>query len=120
MMQILANENIPGPLVAGLRDLGHDVVWVRDVAPGASDPEIVSRAQRAGRVILTLDKDYGHLVFGLRESPPGVVLVRFGSVTIAEVSKAVLAAIASREDWPGHFSVIERGRVRMISLPESR
>jgi hypothetical protein len=33
-MQFLANENFPQAAVAALVDAGHDIVWVRTVAPG--------------------------------------------------------------------------------------
>jgi len=36
-MKFLANENVPGDAVRALRSNGHDVVWVRESAPGAYD-----------------------------------------------------------------------------------
>ena len=38
-MRFLANENFPGTAVTALVAVGHDVVWVRNAAPGMSDPE---------------------------------------------------------------------------------
>jgi len=34
-MRFLANENFPGDAVAALKAAGHDIVWVRTVAPGS-------------------------------------------------------------------------------------
>jgi predicted nuclease of predicted toxin-antitoxin system len=60
-MRFLANENFPGAAVAALEAAGHDVVWVRMTVPGATDPEVLARAAREERVLLTFDKDFGEL-----------------------------------------------------------
>jgi hypothetical protein len=44
-MRILANENLPRPVIAALREVGHDVVWVRESMPGAADSEVLAVAQ---------------------------------------------------------------------------
>jgi predicted nuclease of predicted toxin-antitoxin system len=64
-VRFLANENFPGDAVAvdALRGGGNDVVWARTDAPGASDREILARAQREGRVPVTFDKDFGELAW---------------------------------------------------------
>ncbi|MGH7913189.1 MAG: DUF5615 family PIN-like protein [Candidatus Binataceae bacterium] len=54
-MRFLADENFPGAAVAQLQVHGHDVVWVRKVAPGSTDAETVAWAAREERIILTFD-----------------------------------------------------------------
>ena len=41
-MRLLADENFPYDAVVALRDEGHDVVWIREAAPGISDKEVLS------------------------------------------------------------------------------
>ena len=41
-MKFLADENIPLDVVESLRDLGHDVRWVRSDMPGISDDEVLA------------------------------------------------------------------------------
>ena len=60
-MLFLANENSPGEAVEALRQEGHDVAWVRTDAPGAADQEVLKRAQKEVRGLLTFDKDFGEL-----------------------------------------------------------
>jgi predicted nuclease of predicted toxin-antitoxin system len=60
-MRFLANENFPGAAVTALQAAGHEVVWVRTAAPGASDPDVLAWAAREQRVLLTFDKDFGEL-----------------------------------------------------------
>ena len=43
-MRLCANENIPGDGVAALRRQGHDVLWVREAMPGATDEQVIERA----------------------------------------------------------------------------
>jgi hypothetical protein len=62
-VRILANENFPGVAVSALIARGHDVVWIRLVTPGASDQDVLARAQADGRVLITFDKDFGELAF---------------------------------------------------------
>jgi predicted nuclease of predicted toxin-antitoxin system len=60
-MRFLANENFPGAAIEALRAAGNDVAWIRVDAPGSSDPEVLARAAREERVLLTFDKDFGEL-----------------------------------------------------------
>ncbi len=116
-MRFLANENFPGAAVVALAAAGHDIVWVRIAAPGASDPEVLAWAVREQRVLLTFDKDFGELA-GSSALPSvcGVVLFRIPVPKPGDVGQRLAELIAGRDDWAGHFSVIQPGRVRMRRL----
>jgi predicted nuclease of predicted toxin-antitoxin system len=76
-MRFLANENFPGTAVAALIAAGHDVVWVRNTAPGMSDQDVLAWATRDERTLLTFDKDFGELArASALPSTCGVVLLR--------------------------------------------
>jgi predicted nuclease of predicted toxin-antitoxin system len=113
-MRFLADENFPRAAVAALEAAGHDIVWVRLAAPGATDADVMALAARENRILLTFDKDFGELA-GRSELPPacGIVLFRLSAPRSAEASQRLAQIIASRDDWAGHFSVVESGRVRM-------
>ena len=116
-MRILADENFPALSVQELEKLGHDVLWVRTVMPGAGDDAILARAQTEERLLVTLDKDFGELAFG-RQLPAdcGVVLFRI-KMTDAKAAAAKMARVLnSRSDWIGNFAVVEDDRIRMRSL----
>jgi predicted nuclease of predicted toxin-antitoxin system len=117
-MQFLANENFPLDVVEALRSGGHDVAWIRTDAPGSKDPEILQRAVAENRVLITIDKDFGDLAFqfGLPASC-GIVLFRLQASSSAALAIMVVAAIRSRTDWAGHFSVVDSGRIRVRALP---
>jgi predicted nuclease of predicted toxin-antitoxin system len=116
-MRFLANENFPAAAVTALRSAGHDVVWVRIEAPGTSDPDVLAWAAREERILLTFDKDFGELArASALPSTCGVVLLRVPMPTPGDIGHRLASLVTSRDDWAGHFSIIESGRVRMRPL----
>jgi hypothetical protein len=116
-MRFLANENFPDAAVRALEAAGHDVVWVRTKAPGASDPEILAWAAREKRILLTFDKDFGELArASALPSECGVILFRMPMPRPSDAGYKLAQLIAARSDWGAHFSVVEPGRVRMRQL----
>ncbi len=117
-MRFLADENFPFDAVSALRDVGHDVVWIRESTPGIDDEEVLNRAEIEERIVLTFDKDFGESAFH-RKLPAscGIILFRIPAPASSYVAHITLTAIQSRTDWPGHFSVIEEKRIRMRLLP---
>jgi len=116
-MRFLADENFPGSAVAALRASGHDVVWITTSAPGSSDPVVLKQASQERRILLTFDKDFGELAKA--SSLPntcGIVLLRIPPPAPGQIGKVVADLILARDDWEGHFSVIEPGRIRMRPL----
>jgi predicted nuclease of predicted toxin-antitoxin system len=117
-VRLLANENFPSAAVEALRSRGHDVAWIRTEAPGSSDPDVLARAVAEGRLLLTFDKDFGELAFRIGLSAGvGVVLFRLAPTSPEAVARLAVAALESRTDWAGHFSVVEESRIRMTPLP---
>ncbi len=116
-MRLLADENFPGLAVEALREHGHDVVWVREEAPGSKDSEVLAYAQAESRVLITFDKDFGELAYrwGL-PAAAGIVLFRIPSPSAQYVADAAVAALESKDDWTGHFTVVETNRIRVLSL----
>jgi len=116
-MRFLANENFPGAAVAELRVAGHDVIWVRTATPGISEAEVLAQAAREARILLTFDKDFGELArTALLPETCGLVLFRLSMPRPDIVGRRIVDAILSRNDWEGHFSVVEPDRVRMRPL----
>jgi predicted nuclease of predicted toxin-antitoxin system len=120
-MRILANENVPGPVVAGLRSAGHDVLWVKEAMAGAKDHEVLARGQAEARLVVTFDKDFGELA--VRSGLPaesGVILFRLGGPSPDVDNARAVTTLTSRDDWAGHFAVVTDDRVRLRPLPPAR
>ena len=117
-MRICANENVPEDCIDRLRASGHDVLWIRETAPGIPDVDVLARALSEDRLLITFDKDFGELVFRRgAKSSRGIILFRIVQPSSERIADRVAGVIAAREDWPGHFSVVEDFVVRMRPLP---
>ena len=61
-MKFLADESCAGPVIRALRDAGHDVAAIAEVAQGAADEVVMDLALRERRILITEDSDFGELV----------------------------------------------------------
>jgi hypothetical protein len=75
-VRFLADEGAESQVVARLRSDGHDIDYIAELAPGITDDDVLDRANSAGRLLVTVDKDFGELVFRLERVTSGVLPVR--------------------------------------------
>ncbi len=117
MSRFLADENFPRRAVLDLRNAGHDVFWAKCESPGVSDEKLLTQAVTEQRVLVTFDKDFGELAFrhGLA-AECGIVLFRLSMKPPGPAISQVVATLQSRDDWAGHFSVVEAHQIRMRKL----
>ena len=79
-MKLLLDACVWGRAAAELQAAGHDVVWAGHWPEDLGDEEILDRARREGRVLVTLDKDFGELAVVYRKPHCGIVrLVDLGT-----------------------------------------
>jgi predicted nuclease of predicted toxin-antitoxin system len=117
-MRFLADESCDFNVVRALRQAGHDVQAVADVARRAVDSEVIALALREGRVLLTEDKDFGQLVHASGKPSAGVLLLRYPFAAREAVVQSVLELVRTREaELTTHFVVVQPGRVRFNPLP---
>lgn len=120
MLRILANENVPAPVIRGLRALGHEVASLAEDSPGASDRAVVERAQSEHRLVVTFDLDFGELAFRWRlPAQCGIVIFRLTGADPSADNQRAIGAMQSRGDWTGQLSIVEDDRVRTRALPPS-
>jgi len=113
----LADECVDAGLVARLRNAGHDVLYIAEVSGGASDGEVLRRAQAEARLLLTEDKGFGDLVFRSDLPAPSVVLLRLDSEKHLLKWERLEAAIAAfGERFLGRYLVVEESRFRSRPL----
>lgn len=60
-MKLLLDTCVWGGARSEIEDGGHDVIWAGDWSEDPGDEEILSHAYQEGRVLVTLDKDFGEL-----------------------------------------------------------
>jgi predicted nuclease of predicted toxin-antitoxin system len=115
-MKVLLDTCVWGGVRKALSDAGHDVVWTGDWEVDPGDDEILAQAHGEGRVLVTLDKDFGTLAFLHGRPHAGIVrLVNLSTQHQAPVCLRVLAQYGSSLQ-AGAIVTAEHDRVR-IRLP---
>jgi predicted nuclease of predicted toxin-antitoxin system len=118
MAKFLANENVPGEVVQAVRQAGHDLAWIADSSPGASDDAVLAAALADGRVLVTFDKDCGEMAFRQEQKATcGVILFRPRVRSPSYLAQFMLAVLGQAVTWEGNFSVAQEGKLRVVPLP---
>lgn len=112
-MKLLLDTCVWGGARKNLEAAGHDVVWAGDWTEDPGDEEILARAYRGDRILVTLDKDFGELAI-LRGIPHcGILrLVNFSARQQAAVCLRVLT-LYGKELQSSAIVTAEPGRVRI-------
>lgn len=112
--QLLIDVNVGKAVEQWLRDNGYDIVAVRDIDPSLADSVILERGLLAGRFVITMDKDFGELVYRFGQGHSGVLLLRLEAHTSQEKIKAIDYIIRTHaDDLQDHFCVYHNGRLRI-------
>lgn len=56
-MNFVADESCAGPVIQALREAGHSVIAIAEVAQGSDDAKVLERALNENRVLITEDRD---------------------------------------------------------------
>lgn len=119
-MRYLVDECLGQSMVSQLRDRGNDVAWVREVASGMSDEDVLAWSFRDERVLITEDFDYGQLIYERDLEAYGVVIVRlsaFAGSWIEVVSTVVGLLEKAQRKLAGNLTIIGSTRIKSRPLP---
>ena len=112
-MRILLDTCVWGPAQVELKAGGHDVIWAGDFDADPGDEEILSLAFAQGRVLVTLDKDFGELAVVRGIPHHGILrIVGFSTRRQADVCLSVLNS-HDKELKSGAIITAEPGRLRI-------
>lgn len=100
-------------MISMLRELGHDVQSASETFPGASDETLLELAFEERRAIITLDKDFGELVFLRSMRHP--CIIRFVEMSVDEQVEAMRDLISNHSGSmnSGAFIVVTPTRIRV-------
>ena len=68
MMGYVFDVNVGKPVVDYFRTKGFDITSVQELNPQIDDDEILRMAVEQNRILITLDKDFGELVYRISQS----------------------------------------------------
>ncbi len=106
-------------LAEWLRDEGYDVVEAQSLGPDTGDASLLGLAESENRVFVTMDKDFGELIYLRRVSHAGLILLP--DVRVPQRIEAVRAVIEDhRRALEERAVVTVRGRrIRISHSPRS-
>ena len=113
-MDFLANENFPLSSIEIMRCNSLNIKSIAAEFSGITDKEVMEIALRENRTILTLDRDYGELIFRYGYKPSaGVILFRWDQFSPTEPGKLLVELLRnSTFDFRKCLTVISRNSIR--------
>ena len=113
-MNILVDVSAGRAVTDTLRNLGYDTASVRDVDPRMADVDILAWAVRDGRLVVTMDNDFGELVHRSGQPHAGVLLLRLDAMRTAEKVQIVNDIFEDHgHELAGRFTVYQNARLRI-------
>lgn len=113
-MKFLVDVGVGKKIENFLKINGYDVLSVREIDARAKDLQILKWAFDDQRMIITMDKDFGELVFNSSKQHAGVLILRLedadGDAKV-EVIKNILSNYSDR--LKSNFCVYQDGKLRI-------
>lgn len=101
-------------IATAIRSLGYDTEDVRDRDATMPDVDILAWAIAEHRFIVTMDKDFGELVYHSGMAHAGVLLLRLEAARTAQKIAVVTDILnAHGSKLAGRFCVYQNGRLRI-------
>jgi predicted nuclease of predicted toxin-antitoxin system len=112
-VKVLLDACVWGGAARDLSDSGHDVVWAGSWTEDPGDEEILRRAHADGRVLATLDKDFGEIAIVRGVAHSGIV--RLVEIRARDQGPRLAEVLARYGDelQAGAIVTVEWGRVRV-------
>jgi len=112
-VKVLLDTCVWGKARAVLARAGHDTEWAGDWERDPGDEEILRLAHEQGRVLVTLDKDFGELAVAFGRPHSGLVrLVGMSAREQGPMCVDILSRYAE-ELAAGAIVTVEPGRIRV-------
>ncbi|MFP4347313.1 MAG: DUF5615 family PIN-like protein [Thermodesulfobacteriota bacterium] len=100
-----------------LQNEGYDTKAVRDLDPSMEDKKIVVLANDENRMVITMDKDFGELVYHSAMGHRGILLLRLEDATGDEKLGAVREILKCYSDrMIGCFCVLQKDKFRIRKM----
>ena len=118
-MRFLVDRCAGHRLAEWLGNNGHDVVEAQTLGPDPGDRALLELAESENRVLVTMDKDFGELIYLRRVSHAG--LIRLPDVRVARRIEMVGELIDQYSEALEDRAIvtIQGGRVRVSRSPSS-
>ena len=117
-MKFLTDRCAGHRLAEWLREQGHDVCEARDLGPDPGDRALLKRAADEGRVLVTMDKDFGEFLFVEKAAHSG--LLRLPDLPVKQRIALMDRLLTDYSNALEERAVVtvRGGRVRISRIPQ--
>jgi len=113
-MKFLIDAGVGKKVEEFLRGEKYEVKSMRDINIRSKDSDILKLAVSEGRMIITMDKDFGELVYNSRMLHSGVLILRLEDSTGKEKAEIVGRILEGFKDKiEKNFCVFQDGKLRI-------
>lgn len=113
-IKLLLDENIGLKVAEALQQDGYDVISIIKQSPGITDQEVLDRAVKENRIVATLDKDFGRLVYQYPQKHTGVILLRLNDESPQNIIRVLMKALKQYEsELNGKFTIVTETKIRL-------
>ncbi len=116
-MKFLADESVDFPIVILLRKLEYEIDAIVEFAAGSPDVEVLKIANEKEAILITMDKDFGELVYRNKHTTLGIILLRINYLP-SEKQLIIVNELMSKyvEELPNKFTVVQENNVRIRTI----
>ena len=113
-LKFLIDVGVDKKVERWLSNQGYDTTSVRDIDPRLPDKEILKIAVSEKRMVVTMDKDFGELIYNSGLLHGGVLLLRLEDAKSDEKVRIVENILVKHAGkLPNKFCVYKDGRLRI-------
>jgi predicted nuclease of predicted toxin-antitoxin system len=113
-MRLLVDECVGPSVVRWLRENNYDAVSAFEDCRGWDDERILEKALSEGRIVVTMDKDFGEMVFRMRLPHCGIILLRCEYCSASKKISMMEKVLSLPEsDLSGRFVVVTESGIRI-------
>lgn len=113
-LKFLVDVGVSKQVEEYLQEQGYDTKTVRAIDSRMFDNEIIRLATSEGRMVITMDKDFGELVYHSAMKHCGVLLLRLEDATGSAKLKVVSDILRNHSDkMKEHFCVFQKNKFRV-------
>jgi predicted nuclease of predicted toxin-antitoxin system len=116
-LKFLVDVGVGKKIEQYLKDEGYDTKAVRDIDPRMKDEDIIRIAASEDRMVITMDKDFGELVYHSLLQHSGVLLLRLENATALEKLQVVRNILLTYSDQIKNcFCVFQSNKFRIRKI----
>ena len=116
-MKFLVDESVEYRIAQWLRQHNYDTIAISEISPSIPDTQVLQKAKRENRILITNDKDFGELIYQQKLPHKGVIFFRLSEETAqAKIKILELLLYQHQTKLKNHFITITPHKIRIRKI----